>query len=43
MFCQERKILKEANQERRLQVEVQSQKKSESNLKHAEVIKVSTW
>ncbi|XP_074577826.1 uncharacterized protein LOC141834363 [Curcuma longa] len=38
----ERRILKEANQERRLQVEAQAQKKSESNLKHAEVIKVVT-
>ncbi|KAG6489200.1 hypothetical protein ZIOFF_050460 [Zingiber officinale] len=36
------RILKEANQERRLQVEAQAQKKSESNLKHAEVIKVVT-
>ncbi|XP_042463362.1 uncharacterized protein LOC122046639 [Zingiber officinale] len=35
----ERRILKEANHERRLLVEAQAQKKSESSLKHVEMIK----
>lgn len=43
MFCQERRILKEANHERRLQVEAQAQKKNESSLKHVEMMKVSSW
>ncbi|KAG6535164.1 hypothetical protein ZIOFF_000124 [Zingiber officinale] len=39
----ERRILKEANHERRLQVEAQAQKKSESSLKHVEMIKVGSY
>ncbi|KAG6530908.1 hypothetical protein ZIOFF_004673 [Zingiber officinale] len=39
----ERRILKEANHERRLLVEAQAQKKSESSLKHVEMIKFGSY